>query len=124
PLELGEKAGQRTFVLDRGAARHVQRDAHLLRQDACEGCLPEARRPAEENMIERLAPAACGLDKYLEVLLVLALADVLVERGRPEEAVEAVLIAELDGREHPFRHAHRSSVGGREREDVSRAPGP
>ena len=67
-------------------------DAHLVREDVRERRLAEAGRAAEEDVIERLAAAARRLDEDPEVVLVLALPDVLVERGRPKEPVEAGVV--------------------------------
>jgi hypothetical protein len=54
--------------------------------------LPRPRRAAEEDVIERLLAPARGLDEDLQVLLVLRLADVLVERVGAEQAVETIVV--------------------------------
>ena len=87
-----EQAGERALVLDGGAARHDELRAHLVGQDVRERRLAEAGRAAEEDVIERLAAAARGLDEDAQVLLVLLLADVLVERRRAEDAIEALVV--------------------------------
>jgi hypothetical protein len=114
-LELGEQPGEGALVLDGGAARGVERDAHLLREDVRERRLSEAGRAAEKDVIERLFAAPRGLDEDLEVLLVLALADVLIERAGAEEAIEAVVVAAFCGGEHAFSHgASRCTAAGPE----------
>jgi hypothetical protein len=42
---------------------------------------------------------------------VLLLADVLVERRGPEEAIEPIVIADLGRGEHPFSHGRRVARG-------------
>ena len=77
-----------------GPVRHVERDAHLVREDLRERRLAEARRTAEEHVIERLAALLRGLHEDAQVLLVLRLADVVVERARTERAIEAHVVTE------------------------------
>ncbi len=96
-VELGEEAGERAFVLDDRAVRHVERDAHLVREDLREGRLAQTGRAAKEEVIERLAPLLRGGDEHAEVLLVLLLADVIVERARTQRAVETRVLGLLDG---------------------------
>src|SRR4029079_12904578 len=74
-LDLGEQAGERALVLDRGAARGVEGRPHLAREDVRERRLAEAGRAAEEDVVEGLLPAARGLAADLQVLPVPGLAD-------------------------------------------------
>ena len=90
--ELREQPGERPLVLDDGAVRHVQLDPHLVREDLRERRLAEPGRAAEEHVVERLLPAPGGLDEDAQVLLVLGLADVVVEGLRAERAVEARVV--------------------------------
>ena len=62
----------------------MELDAHLAREDVRERRLAEPGRAAEQDVIERLAASARGLDEDPEVLLVLVLPDVLVERASGE----------------------------------------
>src|SRR5690606_2247082 len=64
-------------------------------EDLRERRLAEAGRPREEQVIERLAATARRLDEDAEVLLVLRLPDVVVERPRPERALERDVLALL-----------------------------
>ena len=80
-------------------------DAHLVREDVRERRLAEARRAAREDVIERLAAPPRGLDEDVEVVLVLRLADVVVEGPRPERPVEARVV--------PADHGIERSVEGR-----------
>ena len=74
-----EERRERALVLDDRAARRDELDAHLVREDVRERRLAEAGRPAEEDVIERLAALLRRLDEDAEVLLVLRLPDVVVE---------------------------------------------
>src|SRR5439155_7885037 len=94
-FELGEEPRERAFVLDRRAARRVERHAHLAREDVRERRLAEAGRAAEKDVIERLATAPRRFDEDLQVLFVLLLADVLVERRGPEESIESFVVGAL-----------------------------
>ena len=67
--------------------------AHLVREDLRERGLAEARGAGQEQVIERLAAAARRLDEHAEVLLVLGLADVVVEGLGAERAVVAAVVA-------------------------------
>ncbi len=88
-LELGEQPRERTLVLDDWTVRHVERDAHLMRKDLRERRLAEPRRAAEEHVIERLVALLRRFDEDAQILFVLLLTDVVVERARTERAVEA-----------------------------------
>src|SRR5205085_7194882 len=79
-LKLGEQARERALVLDGGARRGVEGDAHLFRDDICERRLPEPGRTAEKNVIEGLFALSRRLDEDAQVVFVLVLSDVLVER--------------------------------------------
>src|SRR5262249_5163944 len=91
--ELREEARERALVLDDGAVRRMERDAHLVREDLRERRLAEAGRPREEQVIERLAALLRRLDEDAQVVLVLRLPDVIVERRRTERSLEPRLVA-------------------------------
>src|SRR5262249_40468838 len=92
-LQLREQARERALVLDGRARRRVRGDAHLFRDDVRERRLAEPGRAAKEDVIERLAALLRRLDEDAQVVLVVVLPHVLVERRRPEEAVEACIVA-------------------------------
>ena len=86
-LEVGEDGGEVPSALDGGARGGVHLGPHLVCHDARERRLAEARGAREDHVVERLAAVARGLDEHAEVLPHALLADVLVERPRPERAV-------------------------------------
>ena len=95
--------------------------AHLGRDDAGQRRLAQPGRPGEEQVVDRLAPAAGGLEDDAEVLLQLALTDELVERARPQARLDDVLDRRRRRPGRGTRHARRapsslsasrSSVGG------------
>ena len=97
--ERGEEAGEVALLHERGAARHVERDAQLAREDVRERGLAEAGRAGEEHVIERLAARPRGLRVHAEVLDELLLPDVLLERGGPERLLEPLLAVRRSARD-------------------------
>ena len=87
-VERGEHRGEVPGPLDgrTGGVAHV--DAELARDDRRERGLAEAGWAVEEDVVGRLSPALRRLEQDGEVGLDLALADVLVERARPEGALD------------------------------------
>ena len=79
-------------MLDDRTVRAEKLDPHLVGEDLGERRLAEAGGAAEKEVVERLAATARRLDEDAEVLLVLRLADVVVERLRAQGAVEAVVV--------------------------------
>src|SRR4029079_13846783 len=70
-------------------------DLELAGDDRREGRLAEARRSVEEDVVSGLSPAPRGGEQDRQVGLDVALADVLVERLRPEGALDdAVTVVE------------------------------
>jgi hypothetical protein len=57
-----------------------------------EGCLAEAGRAVEEEVVERLVAPLGGVDGDAEVVLKLLLADKLVELTRPEGDVQRLVV--------------------------------
>ncbi len=91
-LQLGQEAAERALVLDGGPRRGVGHDTHLACDDVRQRRLAEARRAAEKNVVEGLASAAGCFDEHAQVVFVVLLPDVLVERGRPKKPVEAGVV--------------------------------
>ena len=98
-------------MLDGGAARDVQLDAHLVREDVRERRLAEAGRAAEQDVIERLLRRRAASTKTRRFSLCFVLPDVVVERARPKDAIEALVVAEHGARSQPRRHG--LTIGGR-----------
>ena len=62
------------------------------RNDMGQRRLTEPRRSEEQNVIERFAAVARGLDENLELAAYLFLSDVLLERFRPQRALERLFL--------------------------------
>ena len=83
-------------------------DAELVGDDGGERGLAESRRPVQQHVIERLAALRGGRDRDVEVFAYALLADVLVERPRPEPRlvlrilVVAAARADEASLTHPF----------------------
>ena len=81
---------------DRARGR-AEINAELARHDLGERGLAEAGRPCEQDMVERLAAGAGGLDEHFEVGADLGLADELGERLRAERSFATVFVAAPPG---------------------------
>jgi hypothetical protein len=86
-------AGPLVSWKERRAAGLVEVGLHLARHDAGQRRLPQPREAAQDQVIQRLAPAARGAQRETEVLDHAGLADELVERARSERDLEEVLAA-------------------------------
>src|ERR1700730_5712800 len=90
-LEVGEQGGEVAGALQHRPRCLAQVDTELVRDDMGEGRLAESRRTEQQNVIERLFAFLRGLDEDRELAADFFLAYVLVERARPERAVEHFL---------------------------------
>ena len=116
-VERGEDRGEVPGPLDGRARGVADVDPELAGDDRREGRLAEAGRAVQEDVVGRLSPALRRLEQHRQVGLDLALADVFVERSRPQRALDDAvrLVLEVrreDAREvvgHPARvyHARR-----------------
>src|SRR4029079_2198279 len=68
--------------------------------------LAEPGRPGEQDVVERLAAAGGGLDRDGQLLADAARADELVQRPRPQRAVQVVVAVECARRVDPGRLGH------------------
>ena len=75
-------------ALDRGPGRVPDVDPELAGDDRGERGLAEARRAVEQDVVGGLSPALRRLQQHREVGLDLALADVFVERSRPQRPLD------------------------------------
>src|SRR5581483_4524967 len=93
-------------VLERRAGDRPDPDAELLADDEREARLPEAGRPDEQHVVERLAPRRCSGEHHLELRAQPLLSDELTEAAGPKRAIELVLRALVERRrQQPLRHA-------------------
>ena len=116
-LERGEDRGQVAGPLD-GRARGVfDVDAQLARDDRGQGRLAQAGRAVQEDVVGGLSPAPGRLEQDRQVRLDLALADVFVERARPEGALDDEVAVVLEVRREDAREVvgHRRASLARRR---------
>ena len=111
-LERGQDRGQVAGALDGRARRVFDVDAQLARDDRGQGRLAQAGRPVQEDVVGGLSPAPCRLEQDRQVRLDLALADVFVERARPEGALDDEVTVVLEVRREDAREVvgHRLRV--------------
>ena len=121
-LEIGEKRCEVARLGDDRTRGRAEIDAELARHDLGERGLAEAGRACEQDMVERLAAGAGGLDEHFEVGADLGLADELGERLRAERGFAAVFVAP-HRLEHPFAH-EASSLSPRRISSSARASRP
>ena len=106
-LEAREDRRHVALPLERWAGHCPQPDLELLADDRRERRLAEARRPDEEDVVERLASRPRGLERDLELLLRPLLPDELVEAAGAQRALD-VLLALLERRRQE-RRAHAAA---------------
>ena len=105
-LEVREDAGEVPGLLDHRAGGRPDRHLELVRNHARQRGLPQSRRAVEQHVIERLVPLFRGLDRHAQVLADPLLADVLVERTRPQPGfVLGVLVPLRGGQDAIVGHA-------------------
>ena len=103
--EIGEDRREVARLLEHRARGRADRHAELVGDDVGERRLAEPGRAVEQHVIERLAALPRRGDRDLQVLADAVLADVLVERARPQAGF--VLRVLVDARR---RRPRRSSV--------------
>ena len=80
-FQVGEQPGQVAGLLDGGAAGAFEARAHVFGNDVGEGGFAQAGRPAEEQMIQRLAALFGRLHGDFQALLDVGLPDKLGKEG-------------------------------------------
>src|SRR4029079_18044456 len=117
-LDRGEDRRD-VLPLERGTGDRADPDAELLADDVREARLAEARRPDEEDVVERVAPSLRRIERDRQLLLHARLADKLVEPARPEAPLALLLVVaqrrrqELGCRVHAaFFNASRTRSSG------------
>ncbi len=83
-LEIGQHAGEIAGPLDHRSGSGANGDAHLVADDVGQRRLPQPRRTVQQHVIERLATAARGRNRHVQVVAETVLPDVLVERSRTQ----------------------------------------
>lgn len=87
-LQVGQDPRDACGLVYHRAARGFDAGAHFLGDDVGKRRLSEARRPREQDVVERLSPLKRGRHKDAEIILDLLLADKLIQTGRPENLLE------------------------------------
>ena len=95
-LERGQEGGDVGLALERRAGGLDEVDLELGGDDLGERGLAEAGRAGEQDVVERVAAGAGGLDGDAELGLQRLLADELVEPARAQREVE-LLVVVADG---------------------------
>jgi hypothetical protein len=87
-LEVGEQRGEVARLGDDRAGGGPEAYSELAGDDLGERCLAEPGRAEEEDMVERVAAAPCGVDENPQILPGRLLADEIVERLRAQCGVD------------------------------------
>ena len=82
--EVRQDRRQIARPLEHGSSRGAHWHAELVADHVRQRRLPEARRPIEQHVIQRLAPSARGGNRHLEVRAYTVLPDVVVQRARAQ----------------------------------------
>ena len=95
-----------------GPEAYLTLTPELARDDRREGRLAEAGRAVQEDVVGGLSPAPRRLEQHRQVGLDLALADVFVERARPQGALDDEVAVVLEVRREDAREVvgHRARV--------------
>src|SRR5439155_17197283 len=105
-LDARQDGGHVALPLERRAGDGADADAERLADDVGEARLAEARRPREQDVVERLAALLRRRERDLELLLDPLLADEVVEPPRPERPLDLVLARVLEDRREKTEVAH------------------
>ena len=110
-LEIGEDRRKVARLRDDGAGGRAEADPHLARDDLGKRRLAEARRPDEQDVIERLAARPRAVDEHLEIGARLFLADEIGKALGPDRGFEPVVLAAF-GRDQAGGWDHGDSIMG------------
>ena len=83
-LQVGELGGEVAGAHDHRPRGQTKADPELGGDDLGERGLAKPGRPGEQNMVERLAPLARGVDEHPQVVAQLGLADELIQTLRAQ----------------------------------------
>jgi hypothetical protein len=120
-LQRGEEGGDIGLALQRRAGGLHQRHAHLLGDDVGKRGLAEARRPGEQDVIERLVAPPRRLDEDRQLLGDLLLVDEVGEGSRSQRAVEVLIRSVGPGVVHADVLGRRLVAGRKRPVDPGRA---
>jgi hypothetical protein len=87
-------------VLDGRPAGDEELHAELVRENVRQSGLAEPGRPAQKDVVKRLAALARRFHVDAEVVLVLRLADEVIERLRPEQPIQPIVVDRPGGADH------------------------
>jgi hypothetical protein len=106
-LEVAQDGREIARPLDHRARGRPHRHAQLVGDHVRERGLAQTRRAVQQHVIERLPPLPrCG-DRDVQVLAETVLPDVLVERPRPQSALELDFVGHpARGDEAVLSHSH------------------
>ena len=100
-LQAGQQAGQISRLVDDGARRGLDVDAHGLAENEGQRRLAETRRPQQKHVIQGLLALPRRLDGQHEAVGHFPLTGELLEAGRPQVVVE-LRIPLVQGLVDPF----------------------
>ena len=103
-FQVREDCGQVAFELDQRAGGCAKVRAHFVRDDGGEGCLAESGWAVEQDVIERLATFARGLNGNIEIVFNALLADVFRQDARPQRQLKRRLLLGHRAGNHALRH--------------------
>ena len=95
--QVGEDGGEVSLDLQGGAGGLLEADVELVGDDGGEGGFAQAGRAKEEDVVERLAAGARGLEGDGELLFRLLLADELGEAVGTELQLECLIVVDTGG---------------------------
>ena len=111
-FELRQDRRQIASPFQSWAGRDLEVGAHLRRDDVGKRRLTEARRPGEQQMVSRFAPAISGAEHHAKMALQFLLADKIGERTGPKPRLveqDSNVIGLFRRREQLFA-GHRESL--------------
>ena len=105
-LQRREDRREVAGTLDHRAGRGLHRHAEFVGDDVRQRRLAEARRARDQHVVERFVALARRRNRDLQVLADAVLADVVVERARPQSGLVLRLVVAAASAHHPrVRHA-------------------
>ena len=91
-------------LLDGRSGGHLHVDAHLIGDNAGQGRLAQSRRAVKQHVIQGFSPGLGRLDIDFQIFLGLFLADIFIQRLRPQTVVCADILLHGLRCNDPFSH--------------------
>ena len=88
-FQAGQQTGQLAGLFDHGPASVLDVGAHRIGDNVRQGRLPEARRPAQQNVLEHVPTFLGRFDEQLEPFAHFHLPGELAEHRRPQRDFES-----------------------------------